>query len=232
MTALEAEHVVWDLSDLLHGRDDEGAVCELLARADVLADDLASHRGEVASWDAAALAGFMQKQADLSDVIGRAGSWASLRFAVDVNDPTRGALVQKVSERGTAIQTKLLWFELEWAALDDARVDELLAHDQLTFCAHHLRSARRYREHLLTEPEETILTEKSVTGRGAWSRLFNELTSTIEVELDGRTTTLEEGLSRLGSPDPEVRRVSAQAVTDALRPGLRTRAYIFNTLLH
>src|SRR5947208_2024292 len=143
MTALEAEHVVWDLSDLLHGRDDEAAVGELLDQADVIADDLASHRGEVASWDAGALADFMHKQADLSDVAGRAGSWASLRFAVDVNDPTRGALVQKVSERNTAIMTKLLWFELEWAALDDARVEALLADDQLAFCAHHLRSARR-----------------------------------------------------------------------------------------
>ena len=232
MSALEAEDVVWDLSDLLHGRDDEGAVAELLDQADVLADELASHRGEVAAWDATALADFMQKQADLSDLIGRAGSWASLRFAVDVNDPTRGALVQKVQERGTAIQTKLLWFELEWAALDDQRVDDLLADEQVAFAAHHLRSARRYREHLLTEPEETILTEKAVTGRSAWSRLFNELTSTIEVELDGRPTTLEEGLSRIASSDPEVRRTAAQAVTDALKPGLRTRAYVFNTLLY
>src|SRR5918912_1334855 len=106
MSALEAEDVVWDLSDLLHGRDDEDAVGDLLDQADVIAD-----------------------------VVGRAGSWASLRFAVDVKDPTRGALVQKVSERSSAITTKLLWFELEWAALDDARVDELLADDGLAFCA-------------------------------------------------------------------------------------------------
>ena len=42
---------------------------------------------------------------------------------------------------------------------------------------------RRYREHLLTEPEEKILAEKALTGAGAWSRLFEELTSAIEVEL-------------------------------------------------
>ena len=46
---------------------------------------------------------------------------------------------------------------------------------------------RRYRDHLLSEPEERILAEKSVTGRGAWRRLFEELTSAIEVRLpDGR----------------------------------------------
>ena len=230
--ALEAEEIVWDLSDLLDGRDDEAAVVELLDRADEQADVLAAERGQVAGWDSGELAAFMQGQADLSEVIGRAGAWASLRFAADVNDPTRGALMQKVQERATAISTKLLWFELEWAELDDAHVEKLLADERLTFAGHHLRSARRYRPHLLSEPEERILTEKSVTGRGAWSRLFNELTSTIEVELDGRTTTLEEGLSRLASPDPAARAAAAAAVTDGLRPGLRTRAYIFNTLLH
>src|SRR2546430_990723 len=102
MSALEAEHVVWDLSDLLHGRDDEAAVGELLDEADALADDLAARRGQVASWDAGALAAFMQDQAHLYDVTGRAGSWASLRFAADVNDPTRGAPEQQASARGPA----------------------------------------------------------------------------------------------------------------------------------
>jgi len=229
---LEAADVLWDLSDLLDGRDDEAAVGDLLDRADALTDELATGRGQVASWSAAALAAFMHGQAELSDVVGRAGSWASLRFSADVNDPTRGALLQKVQERSTAMSTKLLWFELEWAALPDERVDELLADEELAFAAHHLRSARRYREHLLTEPEERILTEKSVTGRSAWGRLFSELTSTIDVQLDGRTTTLEEALSRLASPDPEVRAAAAASVTAALQPGLRTRAFIFNTLLH
>ncbi len=140
--------------------------------------------------------------------------------------------MQRVEERATAMSTQLLWFELEWAALEDDHVDQLLADERLAFAAHHLRSARRYRDHLLSEPEERILTEKSITGSSAWSRLFNELTSTIEVQLDGRTTTLEEGLSRLGSPSPETRAGAAAAVTEALRPGLRTRAFVFNTLLH
>jgi oligoendopeptidase F len=232
VTALEADDVVWDLSDLLHGRDDEAAVGELLDEADALTKELASKRGQVASWDAGELAAFMHAQAELSDVVGRAGSWASLRFSVDVNDPTRGALMQKVQERATAMSTELLWFELEWAALTDEQVDALLADERLAFAGHHLRSARRYREHLLTEPEERILNEKSVTGRSAWTRLFSELTSTIEVELDGSPGTLEEALSRLASPTPEVRAASAAAVTAALQPGLRTRAFVFNTLLH
>ena len=43
--------------------------------------------------------------------------------------------------------------------------------------------------------------------------------------------SLEVALARLFEPDREVRRDTAERVTAALQPGLRTRAYTFNTLL-
>ena len=124
----------------------------------------------------------MRELETLQDLVGRAGSYAMLRFATATADPERGALLQKVQERGTQIETALIFFELEWAALDDARAEALLAHDGLDFCRHHLRSARRYRPHLLSEPEERILAEKSLTSSSAWSRLFEEQTAAIEVD--------------------------------------------------
>ena len=139
--------------------------------------------------------------------------------------------MQRVEERATVIQTKLLFFELEWAELSDERVEELLADERLTFARHHLRSERRYRPHLLTEPEEVILTEKALSGRSAWERLFEEQVSSISIELDGGTTTLEAALGRLHAPDRDVRRAAAEAVTAGLEPGLRTRAFVMNTLL-
>ena len=130
------------------------------ARADAFA---AAHAGKVAELDGPALAAAMRELAALQELVGRAGSYAMLRFATATADPERGALMQKVQERGTQIETELLFFELEWAALDDDRAEELLAHDGLDFCRHHLRTARRYRPHLLSEPEERILAEKALT---------------------------------------------------------------------
>jgi oligoendopeptidase F len=235
---LEALDVEWDLDTLVDGEGPAG-VDRLLAEADTLADDLAASRGRIADFDSAALDHHMRHLATLHELLGRAGSYASLAFAVDTADATVGALMQRVQERSTAIATKLLFFDLEWAALDDEQVDTLLADPALDWCAHHLRSERRYRDHLLSEPEERILTEKAVTGRSAWSRLFSELTSAITVEVpdadhpDGvRTTKLEGALSMLADPSREVRRTAAEAVTAALEPGLRTRAFVFNTLLN
>ncbi len=227
---LTAADVAWDLEPLVDGRGETG-VDGLLDDADRVAAAVAERRGTIADLDASGLAAVMRELASIAEMVGRAASYAHLRFAADTTDPARGALLQHVEERGTAINTRILFFELEWAGLPDDRAAALLADDELTFCRHYLAAARRYRPHLLTEPEELVMTEKAVTGRSAWSRLFSELTSTIDVDLDGGQVSLEEALSRLGSPDRSARRAAADAVTEALEPGLRTRAFVFNTLL-
>jgi oligoendopeptidase F len=229
-TDLTAADVAWDLEPLVDGMGEAG-VDQLLDEAERVAASVAERRGTVVQLDAAGLASVMRELASIAELVGRAASYASLRFAADTTDPGRGALLQHVEERATAINTRILFFELEWAALPDDRAAALLADEQLTFCRHYLAAARRYRPHLLTEPEELVMTEKAVTGRSAWSRLFSELTSTIAVDLDGGRVSLEEALSRLSSPDRGERRAAAESVTDALEPGLRTRAFVFNTLL-
>jgi oligoendopeptidase F len=224
----------WDLGPLVDGEGRPGAERQLekaLARADAFASRYA---GRVTEFDSAGLAEAMRELAVIMELVGRAASFAALRFATDTADHERGALLQLVQERGTAIETRLLFFELEWAAVSDERAEALLADDLLEFCRHHLRSARRYRPHLLSEPEEKILAEKQIASSSAWSRLFGEQVSAIKVPVgdEDEPVALEVALSRLQSPDRELRRSTAEAVSGALAPGLRTRAYIFNTLLH
>src|SRR5579871_2330089 len=226
-TAETAAAVVWDLADLLDGR----TVDELLDEAVARAEGLSGYRWRVAELDAAELAAVMAEMASISELAGRAGSFANLQFAADTSVAAHGALLQRVEERGTELQTLLLFFELEWAEVDDEHAAAVLADERLRPYGHHLEAARRYRPHLLTEPEEKMLAEKAVTGRKAWARLFDELTSAITVDLDGEPVPLDGALARLDTPDRDERRRIAEAVTLGLAPGLRTRAYLYNTLL-
>jgi oligoendopeptidase F len=234
-TDAQLDAVAWDLSPLLEdGAGDPAAAVDAmlddgLRRAEAFA---AEHAGKVAQLDGAGLIATMKELAELQDVIGRAGSYVMLSFSENTADPKRGALLQRMQEKATAIETRLLFFELEWAALDDARAEELLATDGLEFARHHLATARRYRPYLLSEPEEKILAEKSLTGNSAWTRLFEEQASSIEVDLEeGGSVSLEIALARLFDPEREVRRHAAERVTAALQPGLRVRGYVLNTLL-
>jgi oligoendopeptidase F len=239
---LTAADVVWDLEPLLDGSDPES----LLDRAEGLIGRIEAFRGRLGDVDAGELAELMHLVEHYQDLVGRVGSYAGLRFSEDTQDPTRGALMAKVQERATAQATRLLFLELEWVEVPDGRADALLEDERLAFCAHHLRTMRRYRDHVLSEPEEKVLTETSVAGTSAWVRLFDELTSAVELSVpasvaaaaglpaeggDDVAVPLEVGLSLLQHPDREVRATAAGRVTEGLAPGLRTRAFVFNTLL-
>jgi oligoendopeptidase F len=228
----------WDLDPLVDG-DGEAGVNRMLERAVSAAAAFArAYAGKVSELDVAGLEEAMHELERIHDLVGRAGSYASLRFSTDTADPRRGALLQRVQERGTEVETKLLFFELEWAALDDEHADGLLAPpadhgvDGLAFCRHYLRSARRYRPHLLSENEEKLLAEKAISSRSAWDRLFGELVAMLRVNLDDQELTLDVALSRLQFAERATRQAAAEAVSGALAPGLRTRAFIYNTLVY
>ena len=226
-----AEDIAWDLSDLYDGGDDAR-----LQQDEQEAEQAASafrdrYYGKVAELSAAELREAIEERERIEEVLTRALYYAHLWFSTDTADPARGALVARLTEKGAALDTQLLFFGLEIADLDDAQAESLIGASELERWRHWLRSLRKFRPYLLSEPEEKIFTEKSVSGVSAWSRLHEELLSAIKVELDGETIGLEEAMAKLYSADRDERRAAAEAVTEALAPGLRTRAYVFNTIL-
>jgi oligoendopeptidase F len=237
LTDPELLETAWDLDPLVEGEGESGVDRQLDEAVTAASEFADRYAGKVGELDVNGLAHAMHELERIHELIGRAGSYAALRFSTDTADPTRGALLQRVQERGTELETKLLFFDLEWAALDDARADELLAvrdsgDDVLEFCRHHLRTVRRYRPHLLSEKEEKLLAEKSISSQSAWARLFGEVVAALRVDLDGNEVTLDVALSRLQVADRDTRMAAAKAVSETLEPGLRTRGFIYNTLVY
>jgi oligoendopeptidase F len=231
--ATGAEAIEWNLSDLYEGPGDpriESELDEALAASQAFRE---RYRGKLGELSAAELNEAVAELERIKSSSTRVETYARLRQAADSSDQARGALVQKVRERNTQIETELLFFDLEWSALDDDTAERLLADPALDTYASVLRSERRYKPYQLSEPEERISAEKNITGASAWSRFFNELLSELRVSLDGQQLSLDEALSRLSRlTDQAERGRVAEAVTETLRPGLRTRGYVLNTILN
>ncbi|WP_079148557.1 M3 family oligoendopeptidase [Streptomyces agglomeratus] len=222
----------WDLSHLLpSSREPAVGVHSLLSLAEAAAGELAVHRGRVAAFSGAELVCFMQKLAEVRDLLGRARWYAALRLSEDVADDERLALDQCVNERATAVDSRLLFFDVEWAAVPAEVAEELLRTDSLDFCGHHLRRLRVNRPHLLPEAAERALAEKAVVGARAWEHLFDELVGAMEVADGTATQSLDSALSRMSSADRTERRRVADALTAAFVPQLRTRAFTYGTIL-
>jgi len=248
-----AAGVRWDLSDLYAAPDDPAIEADL-DRALVQSRAFAErHRGGVAALAAAGLAAAVDELEALNEPVVRAACYSQLLFAADTSDPRHGALMQRVQERVSEIRNTLLFFELEWVGVENAAAEALLADPALARRRHFLASMRRYRPHLLSEPEERILEETANTGRRAFGRLFDEIMSSMRFKIplrdgsrqDGRVTEIdvarvdgeteelseEEVLSRLYSPDREVRRAAAEALSAGLRANAGPLSFIFNTLV-
>ncbi len=226
-----AEEVAWDLSDLFEGIDDP-RIDEEMAQAEA---DAAAFReryhGKVTELDAAELAAAVAEHERIESAAVRPLTFAHLVFATNMAEPARGALVARLGEKAAALETQLLFFALEWAAAPDEVAEALLADPALDDWRHHLRSLRKFRPYLLSEPEERIVTEKGVSGVSAWSRLYEEQLGALRVSLDGDDLSLETAMAQLYDADRVTRRTAAEAITEALVPGLRTRTFVFNTIL-
>ena len=228
-----AEQVEWNLSDLYEGPDDpriESELDEARAAATTFRERFHGRLGELSADE---LNDAVIELERIKSISTRVETYARLRQAADSSDQARGALVQRVRERNTQIDTELLFFDLEWSELEDDVAERLLTDPALERYAAVLRSERRYKPYQLTEPEEKISAEKSVTGVSAWGRLFNELLADLRVSFDGDELSLDEALAKLARlTDQAERGRVAAAVTETLRPGTRTRGYVLNTILN
>src|ERR1700722_7738934 len=106
----ELQETAWDLEPLVEGEGADGVesrLNEALAGAQAFAETYAGKLGEL---DGAGLTEAMLELAGIYELIGRAGTYAALRFSADTADSANGALLQKAQEQGTAIETTLLFF--------------------------------------------------------------------------------------------------------------------------
>jgi oligoendopeptidase F len=226
-----AENITWDLSDLYASGADPGLAQDMeetLGRAEKLAERF---RGRLAGLSAPELAELIAEYEQIGELAGRAGAYAYLAWSTDTEDPGRGRLLQTVTEHASRLHQTLVFLELEWAQVPEARARELIAASELAGWRHWLTLARRYRPHLLSEPEEKILAEKAVTGRSAWKRYFEEVMGASRYELDGELLPQQSVLSRLHDPDRETRRRAAAALTAGMKKLERTTVFVFNNIL-
>ncbi len=220
----------WNLADLYDGPQSQ-ALADDLEQAERRAAAFAeTYHGRVADLDGAAFGEAVRAYEALSDLMGRIGSYAQLRHAQDVTDPEIGRFYQNVQEKLTEATTCIVFFTVEINELTDEQVEALTQHPAVAPYAPWLRDVRVFRDHQLPEAQERLLHEKEVTGRGAWTRLFDETMAALRFDVDGESLTETEVLDRLSSPDRETRRKAGQAFGAGLADNQRLFTHITNTL--
>ena len=226
---------VWDLTDL-YASPDAPEIARDLDRAARTAEDFAaSFRGQLGKILAgpdggASLADAIRTYEALEDILGRVMSYAGLLYASDNTNPAYAKFYGDMQERVTQISTGLLFFTLELNRIDDAALDAALTAPGLAHYESWLRDLRAMRPYQLSDEIETLLHEKSVSGRVAWNRLFDETLARLTFDVGGEAMNSEGALNRLSDRDPARRKEAAEALAKTFSANLNTFVLVTNTL--
>lgn len=226
-----AENIHWDLSDLYASSDDPQLAKDkevVLSEADAFAE---KYKGRIADLSVSEFKEMLQAYEALQDKGGKIGSFAYLQWSTDTGNSEYGKLVQEANELGSELSQKLVFLEVEWLAVSDEEAQKLIDAPELEFYQHYLESSRRYKDHVLKEEQEQILSAKSVTGRSAWVRFFDETLGQAKFELDGKEYSEQEVLSKLHESDRELRIRAHASLTNKFKELSHPLTFVFNTLL-
>jgi len=225
----------WNLSHLYPGMDSEEFKRDLAKAEAECKSFAAAHRGKL---DAMArgerasetLSEVVKRYEALEDLLGRLMSYAGLVYSGDTTDPVRAKFYGDTQERLTAASTELLFFALELNRIEDAVLDRAMTEEPLKHYRPWIEDLRKDKPFQLDDRIEQLFHEKSVTGRSAWNRLFDETMASLRFTVRGEELPIEPTLNKLQDSDESVRKDASDALAKTFKANLRTFTLITNTL--
>lgn len=226
-----AEKIDWNLADLYRSLDDPQLQTDKKRVLELSETFNKTYRGKVANLTPTEFKKALESVEEIHRITGRIGSYAYLYWSTATNNPELGKNLQEANELGSDVSQKLVFFNVEWLKTDDERADELIHSEELKPWKHYLEVSRLYADHTLTEEAEKVMSAKSVTGRSAWNRFFDETLGSAKFELDGEELSEQEVLSKLHNEEREMRQKAHQSLTTTFKSLSRELTFIFNTIL-
>ena len=224
------DDVIWDLSVFYESLDDPQIETDIQKLKDIMDAFQARWRGKLAEMSAADFASAYTELEAIYDLSGRLGSFAMLNFSTDTGNPDYTAHVARIQDLDAELNQKIVFFYIEWNALDDEQAERILADPQLAHCRYYLEAERRNKPYYLSEAEEQIVIEKQVTGSAAWTRFFTQLTSAFRFDWLGDEVNMTFVLNKLRDADRDVREMAWRVLSDKLEEKSLELTFIFNTL--
>ncbi len=222
----------WDLTDLYPGTQSP-AIAADLARAAV--DALAFETRWKGTLEVLAREGGLIKPIRdyeaLDELLGRLVSYAGLVYSGDTTDPAGAKFYGDVQQKVTDASTHVLFFTLELNRIDDALIEAAMEADPAL--AHYrpwIEDVRKEKPYQLEDRVEQLFHEKSVTGRGAWNRVFDETMASLRFDVNGEMLTLEPTLNLMQDPDEAKRKAAAEALAATFGENIRLFTLVTNTL--
>ena len=222
----------WNLDDLYAGNDSPQLKADLAAaQADAKAFE-ADYKGKLEGLaKAGKLIEAIKRYEALGDLSGKLGSYAFLQYVRNTQDADKVKFLGDLSQALTDLSTGLIFFGLELNRIDEAVLEAALAgNPELGRYRPWFAELRKAKPYQLEDKIEELFHEKSVTGAGAWNRLFDETMAALKFDVDGEELNLESTLNYLSDKDEVKREAAFHAVSKTLHGNEKLFTHITNVL--
>lgn len=220
----------WDLSDLYKNQDDPALAKDLKWLADETKNFQQQYNGKLSALDAKQMLAAVKQYEHISDVSGRIASFSYLTYATDMQNEATAIFFQNTSEKLTEFSTALLFFSLQINQLEEAHLEKILQHKELESYRPWFRDLRVWKKYQLSDKEEEILTQTSITSSQAWNRLFDETSTDLRFPFKDKILTCSEILHKLSEPEAEDRMLAGQSLGKVLGENIKLFTLITNVL--
>ncbi len=224
----------WDLSDLYPAMDSTEYTSDLEASSSDARAFETKYAGKLESLldnNPRDLALAIAEYERIEERMGRIMSYASLLYTGDTSNPVHAKFFGDAQEQLTGAGSHLLFFPLEINRIDDSKLKDAIRQDaSLAYYEPWLRDQRLGKPYQLDDMIEQLFHEKSMTGRGAFNRLFDETMSSLQFEVAGEELPVEAALNLLQDRDRKKRQEAASEISRVLNENIRTFSLITNTL--
>ena len=224
----------WNLTDLYPGMDSPEYARDVKTSLEESAAFEAKYAGKLsglAEDDPGGLAEAVVDYERIESRMGRIMSYAGLVYTGNTTDPAKAKFYGDAQEKMTDAGSHLLFFTLELNRVADALLENAMNGSKLLQRYRPwIEDLRKERPYQLEDRIEQLFHEKSVTGRGAWNRLFDETMASLRFTVGGEELTAEPALNLLQHRDREKREAAAREIGRVLADNSRTFTLITNTL--
>lgn len=225
----------WNLSDLYQGLDDPKITAHLgqLTQQVKSFQNTYEHR-ITEELSASSLKEALEHYAALLHTIRKLETYAYLEYATNVSSPKHSAFLQKISSQLAEIISHILFFEVNLTKSPLTILDAFIKNPLLKNFQHFLEKQAQQKLHRLSVEGEDVILKKSLTGRQAFSRLYQQQATKQTYYLNSKkkpALTLTQLLSLAHSPKRSERKAAARARHRAHEHDPLHHTFTYNTLI-
>ena len=221
----------WDLSDLYKSMDDPQIAKDLEAYRKSAIKFAKTYKGRLHKLSADEFMAAIKDIEKRSKLSGRLGGFAYLNMVTQMKNAAAVAFYQSIEEKMTDYVKPIVFFSLEFNKLPQEKINEWLKDKRVKEYKYWIKRLRKFKDYELTEPEEQILIEKSITSGDAWVRLYEETSSRLEYIVDGKKYNDAELSKLLLDKDEKLRRKAGKEMNRVLYENSHLFTFIYNMVM-